>query len=188
MGGGGELVLQIVGLCGTAAGALRGASGIHHARTLPERDRRLREAGTDRPVGLPHDLRLGHRDTVEPAHQRQACDVCLGRRSYQLRNSYRIPYGRRKQSALLARRCACHRQGHHPLPCDLLAGVPDVGGRAFAQADRRTRLPVLARRENVEVGRQRRRSDRPRRALWRRSAALFLAARNSFRPGRQLFA
>ena len=56
-----------------------------------------------------------------------------------------------------------HRQGHHALPRDLLAGVPDVGGPAAAQPGRRPRLSVQPRREDVEVGRQRRQPGRSRR-------------------------
>ncbi len=35
---------------------------------------------------------------------------------------------------ILAGRRACDRQGHHPLPRDLLAGVPDVGGLSNCRA------------------------------------------------------
>ena len=87
---------------------------------------------------------------------------------------------------LLAGRPPRHRQGHRPLPRGLLAGLPDVGRAAAAEARLRPRLPVQPRREDVEVGRQRRRSVRPGRRLWRRSGALFLPARGAVRPGRQL--
>ena len=50
------------------------------------------------------------------------------------------------------------RQGHHALPLDLLARVPDVGRNRAAQADRRARLSLQPRGEDVEVGRQRDRS------------------------------
>ena len=59
-------------------------------------------------------------------------------------------------------------------------------GIAVPQADFRARLPVQPRREDVEVGRQRRRSVRAGRRLWRRSVALFLPARGAVRAGRQL--
>ncbi len=61
-------------------------------------------------------------------------------------------------------------------------------GLPIAAADRRPRLPVQPRREDVEVGRQRRQPGRSDRRLRRRPAALFLPARGSVRPGRQLFA
>ena len=88
--------------------------------------------------------------------------------------------------ALLAGRRPCHRQGRGALPRRLLAGLPDVGGRGAAQAGVRPRLAAVARREDVEVGRQRRRSARPGPRLRGRPAALFPAARSHLRPGRQL--
>ena len=60
------------------------------------------------------------------------------------------------------------------------AGIP-VPKRVY-----RPRLPVQPRREDVEVGRQRRRSLQPRRPVRRRSDALFLPARGAVRAGRQL--
>ena len=59
---------------------------------------------------------------------------------------------------------------------------------ARAEAGRRSRLPVQPRRENVEVGRQRRRPERNGRDLWARRGALFLPAGSPVRPGRQLLA
>ena len=88
--------------------------------------------------------------------------------------------------ALLAGRPAHHRQGHHPLPRGVLAGVPDVGGHPRAEAGLCPRLPVQPRREDVEVGRQRRRSLQSRRSIRRRSGALLLPARGAVRAGRQL--
>ena len=63
--------------------------------------------------------------------------------------------------ALLAGRCARHRQGHPALPRRLLAGVPDVGRHRAAQARLLAWLRAQPRREDVEVGRQRGRSVRP---------------------------
>ena len=99
-----------------------------------------------------------------------------------------FPDEQRSALALLASRRAHHRQGHRPLPHGLLAGLPDVGRSAAAEARLRARLPVQPRREDVEVGRQRHRPVRAGRRLWRRPAALFLPARSAVRPGRQLFA
>ena len=101
------------------------------------------------------DLRLGRAG----ARRSEARDVCLGRRADQLHHRDRLSR-RRAAREILAGRRACDRQGHHPLSRDLLAGVPDVGGAAAAQADRRARLSVQPRRENVEVGRQRRQPER----------------------------
>ena len=88
--------------------------------------------------------------------------------------------------ALLAGRCARHRQGHRALPRGLLAGIPDVGGHRAAQARVRARLPLQPRGEDVEVGRQRGRSVRPREGLRCRPGALLLPARGRVRPGRHL--
>ncbi len=92
------------------------------------------------------------------------------------------------RAQILAGRRACDRQGHHPLPRHLLAGVSDVGRPAGPAPDRRARLFVQPRREDVEVGRQRREPGEPGRVLWARPGALFLPARGAVRPGRQLFA
>ena len=101
------------------------------------------------------DLRLGRAG----ARRSEARDVCLGGRADQLHHRDRLSR-RRPAGEILAGRRPCDRQGHHPLPRHLLAGVPDVRGAARAAADRRARLSVQPRREDVEVGRQRRRSRR----------------------------
>ena len=88
--------------------------------------------------------------------------------------------------ALLAGRPARDRQGYRALPRGLLAGLPDVGRHRRAAPHLLPRLPVQPRGEDVEVGRQRGRSVRACRRLWRRSAALFLPARSAVRAGRQL--
>ena len=113
-------------------------------------------------------------------------DVCLGRRADQLHHRRRLSRRERCELALLAGRRAHHRQGHHPLPRGVLAGVPDVGGHSRAEARLCPRLPVQQGREDVEVGRQRRRSLQSRRSIWRRPDALFLPARGAVRAGRQL--
>jgi methionyl-tRNA synthetase len=82
---------------------------------------------------------------------------------------------------ILAGRRSHHRQGHHPLPRGLLAGLPDVGQAAAAQARLRARLPAQQGREDVEVARQRRRSRSNLVGPFRpRPGALFLPARVSF--------
>ena len=60
------------------------------------------------------------------------------------------------------------------------AGIPRAEARLCA------RLPVQQGREDVEVGRQRRRSLQSRRSIRRRPDALFLPARGAVRAGRQL--
>ena len=69
---------------------------------------------------------------------------------------------------VLARGSAHDRQGHHPVPHRVLAGVPDVGGNRVAAKGFRARLPLRQGREDEQVGGQRRRPDRTR----RRSSAL----------------
>ena len=97
-----------------------------------------------------------------------------------------FPDERATELALLAGRRAYHRQGHHPLPRGLLAGIPDVGRHSRAEAGLCPRLPVQQGREDVEVGRQRRRPLQSRRPIRRRPDALFLPARGAVRAGRQL--
>ena len=58
---------------------------------------------------------------------------------------------------VLAGRSAHDRQGHHPVPHRVLAGVPDVGGNPVAAPGLRARLSLQPRREDEQVGRQRRR-------------------------------
>ena len=53
--------------------------------------------------------------------------------------------GQEPAQPLLAGRRPYHRQGHRALPCHLLAGLPDVGGVAAAQARLRPWLPVQPR-------------------------------------------
>ena len=139
-----------------------------------------------RPAGrldLPHDLRLGHPGAGRAGPR----DVCLGRRADQLHHRRRL--SRRQGRAVpevLAGRPPRHRQGHHPLPHRLLAGLPDERRAAGAEARLRPRLPDVRRQEDVEVARQRRRSVRARRGIRRRSGPLLLPARNLVGAGRRL--
>ena len=116
-----------------------------------------------------------------------ARDVCVGRRADQLHHRDRLP-GRRAAGEILAGGRPCDRQGHHPLPRHLLAGLPHVGRAACAQTGRRARLSVQPRREDVEVRGQCRGPEGDGRGLWARSGPLFLPARSPVRAGRQLFA
>ena len=122
MGRGGELFFPPLRLCGQAARALRRASRFRHAGEIPQRDRRLRQARAERPFDQPHDLRLGRAGP----RRSEARHVCLGRRADQLHHRDRLSR-RRPAVEVLAGRRACDRQGHHPLPRHLLAGLPDVG-------------------------------------------------------------
>ena len=139
VGRGGELFLPARVLSGQAARILRGASRVHRARHPRQRSEELRARRAARPLDLAHDLRLGHsRPRRSETHH-----VCVGRCAHQLHYRRRLSRrGVRRVPALLARRRAYHRQGHHPLPRGLLAGIPDVGGRRLAEAGVRPRLPL----------------------------------------------
>ena len=128
-------------------------SGFRRAGRAPQRGHELRQIRAEGPVDLAHDLQLGRAG----ARRRQACDVCLGRRADQLHHrAPAIPTPTARNGAS-GRPTPHHRQGHRPLPRRLLAGLPDVGRHRTAEARVRARLPVQPRREDVEVGRQRRR-------------------------------
>ena len=90
---------------------------------------------------------------------------------------------------VLAGRCAYDRQGHRPLPRRLLAGLPDVarGCRCRKQVFGHGFLLNRGEKMSKSVGNV---VDpmRAGRALRRRCAALFPAARSHLRPGRQLSA
>ena len=182
VGRGEELLLQAVRLSGPVAGALREPAGFHRSGFAPQRSHQLREGRAEGSVDLAHDVRLGRQGAERP----RARDVCLGRCADQLHHRRRLSRRERCELALLAGGRAHHRQGHHPLPRGVLAGVPDVGRHSRAEAGLCARLPVQQGREDVEVGRQRRRSLQSRRPVWRRPDALFLPARGAVRAGRQL--
>ena len=88
--------------------------------------------------------------------------------------------------AVLAGRSAHDRQGHHPVPHRVLAGVSDVGRNRVAAQGLRARVPAQPRREDEQVGGQRRRPDRARRHVRAGPGALLLPARGAVRAGRQL--
>ncbi len=184
MGRGGELFLPAVRLSGQAARPLRAQPGLHRCRRSgATRSRASSRAG----------CRIC-RSRAPPSTGASRCRAIHEHVMYvwvDALTNYITGVGfpddrQREVQALLAGRSACHRQGHRALPRGLLAGLPDVGGHRAAEARLRPRLPVQPRREDVEVGRQRRRSVRARRRLRRRSGALFLPARSAVRPGRQL--
>ena len=126
LGRGEELFLQAVGLSGQAARALREPAGFHRSGFAQERGRQLRQRRAAGSVDLAHHLRLGR----QGAQRSRACDVCLGRCADQLHHRRRLSRRERRELALLAGRRAHHRQGHHPLPRGVLAGLPDVGGHS----------------------------------------------------------
>ena len=69
-----------------------------------------------------------------------------------------FPDESRAALAILAGRCAFRRQGHHAVPRGLLAGVPDGGRAAGAEAGVLERLVDGRRREDEQVARQRHRA------------------------------
>ena len=139
------------------AGALRGASGVHRARRATQRGGQLRLRRAARLLDLADDVRLG-RAGARPSRPRH---VRVGRRADQLPHRRRVSrYGVRTVQAVLAGRSAHDRQGHHPVPHGVLAGFSDVGRNRVAAQGFRARLRAQPRREDEQVGRQRRRSER----------------------------
>ena len=161
---GADLLLPAVGLHRPAAGALRRAPGVHRARRAAQRGRQLRLRRAARPVDLADHVRLG-RPGARPSRPRH---VRVGGRADELPDRRRLPRHRlRVVPQVLAGRSAHDRQGHHPVPHRVLAGVPDVGRDRAAAQGVRARLPLLNGREDEQVGRQRRRPGR----LWSTSSA-----------------
>src|SRR5215470_16272211 len=69
--------------------------------------------------------------------------VCVGRRAHQLSDRRRRPQREVGElQEILARRRPHHRQGHYPLPCGLLACLPDVGWHRSAEAGIWAWLPL----------------------------------------------
>ena len=182
MGRGEELFLQTVRLSGQAASSLRKPARFHRAGFAPQRGHELCQRRAEGSFDLAHHLRLGR----QGAGGSRARDVCLGRRAHQLHHRRRLSRRGRPELALLAGGPAHHRQGHHPLPRGILAGISDVGRHSRAEAGLCPWLPVQQGREDVEVGRQCGRPLQSRRPVWRRPDALFLPARGAVRAGRQL--
>ena len=180
----GDLVLPPVEISAALARFLRRQPRFHPPRKPPQRGDAVRRGWPEGPVGFAHQLRLGRAGAGQP----RARHVCVGRRAHQLPDRHRLSRHDRRQGEILAGGYPSDRQGHRSLSRSLLAGVPAVGGHPAAQERVRSRLPAHARREDVEVGWQRRRSDGTGRRVRRRCAALFLPPRGELRPGRQLFA
>ncbi len=139
-----------------AARLLREEPALHRAGKPAQRGHQLREGRPAGPLGVAHQLLLGH----PGAGRSQAHHVCLAGRAHQLH--HRVRLSRREQSAvaLLAGRPAYRGQGHHPLPLRVLAGLPDVGRRGAAPAGVRLRLVDDRGPEDLEVAGQRDRSVR----------------------------
>ena len=183
MGRGGQLFLPPLGLSGPAAEALRGAARLHRSHRAAQRNRLVRQARAAGRLDLQNDVRLGHSGAGRAGPR----DVCVDRCADQLHHRRRLP--RRQGRAvpeILAGRPARHRQGHHPLPHGLLAGLPDERRPAGAEARLRPRLPDVRRQEDEQVARQRRRSVRRSSTSSAPTRALLLPARNLVGAGRRL--
>ena len=194
-----ELVLPPVGLPGAARAPLRRAPGLRPARLPAQRDARLHPR---RPRGLLDQPRadagrLGHpvpdrrerrdgaaRGRLVGSRGRQ--DLRLVRRAHQLHHRRRLPGRPRGVRPLVAGRPARHRQGHHPVPHDLLAGdaverrargaAPGLGPRLAAGRRRRA---------DEQEPRQLLRPERLRRRVRRRRRALRRPPRGAVRPRRR---
>ncbi len=142
--GGAVLLLPPVRLPGPPARALRGASGFHRPRHAAQRGRGVREVGPQGPLHFPHHDGLGRAGAGRPGPR----DVRVGGRADQLHHVLRLPGRAGALRGVVAGGPARHRQGHHPLPHHLLAGVPDERGAGAPQARLRPRLPLQCRRED----------------------------------------
>ncbi len=100
---GADLLLPAVGLRRQAAGALRGAPGVHRARRAAQRGGQLRLRRAARLVDLPHDVRLG-RAGARPSRPRH---VRVGRRADQLPDRRRLSRHRRRSCSSGSGRPIC---------------------------------------------------------------------------------
>ena len=155
--------------------------GLHPAARPAQRGGELRARRAARPVDQPDHVQLGHPGAgrAGPRH------VCLAGRAEQLRHRLRLSRRDGAALAVLAGRCAHGRQGHHPVPCRLLAGVPDGGRAAAAAAHLLERLVGRRGREDEQVGRQCDRGATTGGHLRARPGALLPAAREAVRRRRQ---
>ncbi len=117
----------------------------------PQRDHQLRPRRPERPVGQPRRPELGRAGAGRPV----AGDVRVARRAGQLHHRARLPGHLRRTLGLLAGGHPLRRQGHRALPHRVLAGLPDGGRPARAEAGVRQRLVDGRGREDEQVGRQR---------------------------------
>ena len=157
--------------------------GVHRAQCAAQRGGQLRLRRPARLLHLAHDVRLGRAGARAPRPR----DVRVGRRVDELSDRCGLPrHVIGVVHPVLAGRPAHDRQGHHPVPHRVLAGVSDVGGNRVAAQGLRARLRPQPRREDEQVGRKRGRPDRVGRRLRCRPGALLLPARGAVRPGRQL--
>ena len=131
---GAELVLPPVGLPGAARALLRRPPGLRPARLPAQRDARLhpaaasrtsRSAGPARGWGIPFPI-AENGETAQredgSVGSRGGHDLRLVRRADQLHHRGRLPGRSRRVRPVVAGRPPRDRQGHRPVPHDLLAG------------------------------------------------------------------
>ena len=109
-------------------------------------------------------------------------DLRLVRRPHQLHHRRRLPRRPGALRALVAGRPPRHRQGHRPLPHDLLAGDALVGGPRSPAEGLGPRLAARPGRADEQEPRQLPRPARLRRCLRRGRRALRRPARGGLRP------
>ena len=149
---GGELLLPPLAPIRTRCSRTTRRTRTSSPPDAPQRGRQLRQGGAEGPLDLAHRRSTGaFRFPGDPEHVMYVWVDALT--NYITGAGF--PDEQRRSCEILAGRHARHRQGHHPLPRRLLAGVPDVGRHRTAEARLRARLRAQQGREDVEVGRQR---------------------------------
>ena len=194
-----ELVLQAVELPGAPRAPLRRAPRVRPARLPAQRDARVHPQRARGLLDQPRAdaRRLGHpvpdprgrlvvaapRRHVGPGRRQ---DLRLVRRAHQLHHGRRLPGRPRGIRALVAGRPARHRQGHRPLPHDLLAGdALERGPRAAAPGLGPRLAARRGRRADEQEPRQLPRSRRLRGRVRAGRRPLRRAARGPVRPRRR---
>ena len=193
-----ELLLPPVEIPGPAAPAVPRAPHVSAARCPPQRDPAPARGRPRGHLDEPGGAGLGHPVALRPIERR----VRLVRRADQLRVRSGIPRRSRDVRALVARRPARGRQGHHPLPLRRVAGHAAERRLARAAPGVRPRLDSLQGAADEQVPRDGRRSPRCRQfprprspapvsregdPLWRRRGFLVGAVRGALqrRSGEQ---
>ena len=156
--------------------------GRDQARAPRQRGARTDPRWPPRLLGEPHEPRVGHPAPVGPP----ARGVRVVRRAHELPVRGRLRRSRPGLHRLVAGRLPPHRQGHHPAPLRVLAGDAHVGRRRAAEGLGRRRLAARRRREDGQVGRQRRQPARPDRHRRRRRIPLLRPRRDAVRHRRRL--
>ncbi len=138
--------------------------------------------GPERPEHHPDDGQMGHPRPGDPAHSIYVWFDAL--------HNYVTGIGYDRDPALFQKVLAgfrpSDRQGHPPLPCRFLAGVPHGLGPAPSRVRLRPWLVAQGRSQDVQIEGQRPGPLRPHPGHGARSAPVFPPAGNPDRAGRQL--